>query len=119
MLKNNQTYFHNLAVFTIQDFDSVFGHFPTLCIKALSSISFKTSPQCASKNMRCFGKFRDLKNNVKNTHGGILLLVQLQGEACIFVKNKTPPWVFFSRFLNYTKLLKLYSNGTKLLKASP
>ena len=48
--------------------------------------------------MRRFAKFRDLKNNVKNTHGGILLLVQLQGEACIFAKNKTPPWVFFHVF---------------------
>ena len=38
------------------------------------------------------------KNNVKNTHGVILLLVQLQGEACIFVKSKTPPWVFFHVF---------------------
>ena len=30
--------------------------------------------------------------NVKNTHGGVLLLVKLQG----FSKSNTPPWVFFT-----------------------
>ena len=30
MLKNGQTYFKNLAVFTPQDFKSMFGHFSTL-----------------------------------------------------------------------------------------
>ena len=29
--------------------------------------------------------------NVKNTHGGVLLLV-----ACNFTKSNTPPWVFFT-----------------------
>ena len=36
--------------------------------------------------------------NVKNTHGGALLL------ACNFTKSNTPPWVF-SRFLNCTILM--------------
>ena len=31
--------------------------------------------------------------NVKNTHGGVLLL-----EAYNFTKNNTPPWVFFTFF---------------------
>ena len=30
MLKNGQTYFKNLAVWTPQDFESMFGHFSTL-----------------------------------------------------------------------------------------
>ena len=30
MLKNGQTYFKNIAVFTPQDFESMFGHFSTL-----------------------------------------------------------------------------------------
>ena len=28
--------------------------------------------------------------NVKNTHGGVLLLVKLQAEACNFTKRNTP-----------------------------
>ena len=35
MLNNGQTYFRNLAVFTPQDFQSMFGHFTTLCMKGL------------------------------------------------------------------------------------
>ena len=42
--------------------------------------------------------------NVKNTHEGVLLLVQLQAT-----KSNTPPWVFL-RVLNCT-------NGTKSRKA--
>ena len=34
-----------------------------------------------------------------------------QASFCNFAKNNTPPWVFFSRFLNYT-------NNTKSCKAS-
>ena len=37
MLKNGQTYFKNLAVFTPQDFSSMLGHFSTLCNKGLSN----------------------------------------------------------------------------------
>ena len=36
MLKNGQTYFKNFAVFTPQDFKSMFGHFSTLCNKGLN-----------------------------------------------------------------------------------
>ena len=42
--------------------------------------------------------------NVKNTHGGILILVKLHGEACNFDKINTPPWVLFTFF----KLYKWY-----------
>ena len=35
-------------------------------------------------------------SNVKNTHGGVLLLVKLQAN-----KSKTPPWVFFTFFKLY------------------
>ena len=37
----------------------------------------------------------------KNTHGGVLLLVKLQTEACNFTKSNTPPWVFFTSFKLY------------------
>ena len=36
--------------------------------------------------------------NVKNTHGGVLILVKLQAEACNFTKINIPPWVFFTIF---------------------
>ena len=42
--------------------------------------------------------------NVKNTHGGVLILVKLQASPCIFTKIITPPWVFFTLF----KLHKWY-----------
>ena len=35
MLKNNQAYFKNLAVFTLQHFESMCDHFSTLCVKGL------------------------------------------------------------------------------------
>ena len=34
--------------------------------------------------------------NVKNTHGGVLLLV-----ACNLTKSNTPPWLFFTFFKLY------------------
>ena len=42
--------------------------------------------------------------NVKNTHGGVILLVKLQAEASNFAKSNTPPSVFFTFF----KLCKWY-----------
>ena len=39
--------------------------------------------------------------NVKNTHGGMLLLVKLQAEACNYTKSNTPPWKFFTFFKLY------------------
>ena len=36
--------------------------------------------------------------NVKNTHGGVLLLVKLQVSAWNFTKINTLPWVFFTFF---------------------
>ena len=36
--------------------------------------------------------------NVKNTHGGVLLLVKLQDVACNFTKSSTPLWLFFKFF---------------------
>ena len=52
-----------------------------------------------------FGTICTFLKSVKNTHGGVLILVKLQAEACNFTKGNIPPWVF-SRFLNCT-------NGTK------
>ena len=40
--------------------------------------------------------------NVKNTHGGVLILVKLQAKACNFTKINTPSWVF-STFLKFSK----------------
>ena len=48
--------------------------------------------------------------NVKNTHGGVLLLVKLQTEACNATKSNTLPLVFLTFF-------KLYK-GTKPRQAS-
>ena len=42
--------------------------------------------------------------NVKNTHGGVLLLVKSQAKACNFNKSNTPPWLFVTFF----KLHKQY-----------
>ena len=36
--------------------------------------------------------------HVKNTHGGVLLLVKLHAKAWNFTKDNTPPWVFFTFF---------------------
>ena len=44
--------------------------------------------------------------NLKKTHGGVLLLVKLQGESCNFTKSNIPPWMFFMFF----KLYKRYQN---------
>ena len=51
--------------------------------------------------------------NVKNTNGGVLLLVKLQFSVCNLAESNTPPRVFwyFSGFLNCT-------NGTNSRKAS-
>ena len=55
--------------------------------------------------MRCaiWYHLHNLKN-VKNTHGGVLILVKLQASACNFTKINTPPWVF----LTFFKLYKWY-----------
>ena len=39
--------------------------------------------------------------NVKNTHGGVLILVKLQPSACNFTKINSPSWVFFAFFKLY------------------
>ena len=49
--------------------------------------------------------------NVKNTYRGVLLLGKLQPLAYSFTKSNTPPWVFFTFFLNC-------ANGSKSRKAS-
>ena len=56
-----------------------------------------------------FGIIRTICKNVKNTYGGVLLLVKLQASACNFTKV-TLLHGFFSRFLNC-------AHGTKSRKA--
>ena len=48
--------------------------------------------------------------HVKNTHGGMLILVKLQAKACNFTKINTPPWVFFTFF----KLFKWYQIAQRI-----
>ena len=43
--------------------------------------------------------------NLKNTHGGMLLLEKLQVEVGNLTKSNTPPWVFF--------ILKMVPNCAK------
>ena len=40
---------------------------------------------------------------LRNTHGGVLLLVKLQASACDFTKSNTTSWVFFEKCTNGTK----------------
>ena len=55
--------------------------------------------------MRCAIWYHWYKlKNVKNTHGGLLILVKFQTKACNFTKIHTPSWVFFTFF----KLYKWY-----------
>ena len=51
--------------------------------------------------------FYDFKN-VKNTHGGMLLLVKLQTEARNFTKTNTPLWVS-----HFFKIVQMLPNRTK------
>ena len=48
--------------------------------------------------------------NVKNTHGGVFLLVKLQASVCNFTKINTPSWVFFTFF----KLHKYYQIAQRI-----
>ena len=49
--------------------------------------------------------------NVKNTHGGVLLLVKSQALAFNFTKSNTPPWVSFY----VLKIMQMVQNRAKLL----
>ena len=42
----------------------------------------------------CLYSLEDMKNN----HGGVILLVKFQAEACKFIKSVTPPWAFSTFF---------------------
>ena len=48
--------------------------------------------------------------NIKNTHGGMLLLVKLQAKACNVTKSNTPPWMFCTFF----KLYKWYQIAQRI-----
>ena len=41
---------------------------------------------------------------MRNTHGGVLLLVKLQAKSLNFTKSNTPPSAFFT----FSKLYKCY-----------
>ena len=70
--------------------------------------------QCFTVSFQCLGviylnrwdTLRDMYHlynlkNVKNTHGGVLLLIKFQALACKFTKSNTPRWVFFTFFKLY------------------
>ena len=42
MLKNDQKYFKNLVVFTLQDFYIILGHFSIFCMKGLKRTSINS-----------------------------------------------------------------------------
>ena len=52
--------------------------------------------------------------NVKNTQGGVLLLVKLQAITCNSTEGNTPPWVFFTFFELY-KWYQIAQRTTVLL----
>ena len=66
---------------------------------------FQVSIKCLSSAIQVPFRYHlhNLKN-VKKTHGGVLILVNLQAEACNFTKSSIPPWVFFT----FLKLNKCY-----------
>ena len=47
-----------------------------------------------------FGSICKIQKYVKNTHGGVFLLVNFQVTNCNFTKSNTPLRVFFTYFLN-------------------
>ena len=58
--------------------------------------------------------------NVKNTHGVVLIFVKKQVAVWNFIKSNTPPWVFFT-FLKLYKWYQipqsiLYVEGTSAFK---
>ena len=56
--------------------------------------------------------------NVRNIHGGVLILVKLQAEACNFTKINTPPWVFFM-FFKLCKCYQIVQRTTYMVLALP
>ena len=48
---------------------------------------------------------------MKNTHGEVLILINMQTKVCKFTKSNISPWVFFIRFLDC-------KNDTKSRKVS-
>ena len=66
---------------------------------------FKQHVTASKYVMRCaiWYHWYNLKS-VKNTHGGVLILVKLQALACNFTRINAPSWVFFT----FLKLYKWY-----------
>ena len=62
---------------------------------------------------------------VKNTHGGVILLVKLQAKAYSFTNSNTPPWAFLTFFQFYKWhqmvyltvfcLIRYYLNGPSIM----
>ena len=65
--------------------------------------SQKQQTKFSNKDMWCFARFGNIFNlkNMKNTDGGVLLLVNLRASACNFTNRNAPPWVFFTFFKLY------------------
>ena len=64
---------------------------------------------------------RNVWKNVKNTHGGVFILVKLQASPCNFAKINTPPWCLQTyssakdkggKFTNFSGFLRcIYGTG--------
>ena len=88
------------AIFFLENVNDrilVFGFINSLKVSLIETFNH-LEMHCAIWDHLC-----NLKN-VKNTHGG-LLLVKLQDLACNFAKSNTPSWVVF-KFLNCTNVTK-------------
>ena len=48
--------------------------------------------------------------NMKSTHGVVLLYVKVPAEVCNFTKSGTPPWVFFTFFKLHNGKMKKTKN---------
>ena len=80
---------------------NVFGLSFILCDLApfvqFAKVGEQETTSCIFDAWRSLVPFYNLKN-VKNTHGGVLLLVKLQTETCNATKSNTLPLVFLMFF---------------------
>ena len=75
------------------------GYTPGSFAKFFNQFCFKQHVTASKYVMRCaiWYHWYNLKS-VKNTHGGVLILVKLQALACNFTRINAPSWVFFTFF---------------------
>ena len=84
-------------IFTMRDKYTLIIH-PLTKFSSSKSTMSKYVMHCAIRHY-----LYNLKN-VRNVHGGVLLLVEMLASACNFTKSNTPPQAFFT----FIKLYKWY-----------